>query len=82
MEARSRENRMHVKVPNPKPFDGSRDSKGLENFIWISSGISKGPMLVIETKWWLPPCFLVETLRCGGGPALRTIRNQVISSNV
>jgi len=27
------ENQMHVKVPSPKPFDGLRNSKAVENFI-------------------------------------------------
>jgi len=34
VEAGSGENWMHVKVPDLKPFDGSRDSNDLENFIW------------------------------------------------
>jgi len=50
LEIKSGENGIHVKVPDPTLFDGSKDSNPVKILFRISSSISRQPTLAIETK--------------------------------
>lgn len=62
-----------LKIPKPKPFNGARDVKVLENFIWQMEQYFKASKTRMKHKGLIQVSCTSPMARCsGGGDAIRT----------